>query len=64
MAAVALGRDFEFKMVMPEVCPTGVAEVDAVAGGLPRGCLTRGFWTVILGPDQPDAVRPGAVHQP
>jgi hypothetical protein len=41
MAAVALGRDFEFKVNRPEVCPTGVAEVDALAGGLPQGCLTE-----------------------
>ena len=41
MAAVALGRDFEFKVDRPEVCPTGVAEVDAMAGGLPQGCLTE-----------------------
>jgi recombination protein RecA len=40
MSAVALGRDFVFK-VAPEVCPTGVAEVDALAGGLPQGCLTE-----------------------
>src|SRR5580658_9333399 len=41
MGAVALGRDFEFKMDRPEVSPTGVAEVDAMAGGLPQGCLTE-----------------------
>ena len=41
MAAVALGRDFEFKTARPEVCPTGMAEVDAMAGGLPQGCLTE-----------------------
>ena len=41
MAAVALGRDFEFKVDRPEVCPTGLAEVDAMAGGLPQGCLTE-----------------------
>jgi len=41
MAAVALGRDFEFKMDRPEACPTGLAEVDALAGGLPQGCLTE-----------------------
>ncbi len=41
MAAVALGRDFEFKVGMQEVCPTGLAEVDAMAGGLPQGCLTE-----------------------
>ena len=29
MAAVALGRDFVFKVDRPEVCPTGLAEVDA-----------------------------------
>ena len=29
----------------PEVVPTGIAEVDAAAGGLPRGCLTE-----IVGP--------------
>ena len=40
MAAVALGRDFVFK-VTPEVSPTGVAEVDTLAGGLPQGCLTE-----------------------
>ncbi len=41
MAAVALGRDFAFKVGKPEVSPTGVAEVDAMAGGLPQGCLTE-----------------------
>ncbi len=41
MAAVALGRDFQFKTDKPEVCPTGVAEVDAMADGLPQGCLTE-----------------------
>src|ERR1017187_2639125 len=41
MTAVALGRDFEFKVDRPEACPTGVAEVDALAGGLPQGCLTE-----------------------
>src|SRR5580658_2286374 len=41
MTAVALGRDFEFKVNFAEVCPTGVAEVDAMAGGLPQGCLTE-----------------------
>ena len=41
MAAVALGRNFVFKAGPPEVCPTGVAEVDALAGGLPKGCLTE-----------------------
>jgi len=41
MAAVALGRDFEFRVRLPEICPTGVAEVDAAAGGLPQGCLTE-----------------------
>jgi hypothetical protein len=41
MAAVALGRDFEFKVGFAEVCPTGLAEVDAMAGGLPQGCLTE-----------------------
>jgi recombination protein RecA len=40
MSAVALGRDFVFK-VAPEVRSTGVAEVDALAGGLPQGCLTE-----------------------
>ena len=34
MAAVALGRDFEFKVAGQEVCPTGVAQVDAAVGGL------------------------------
>jgi hypothetical protein len=41
MAAVALGRDFEFKVDRAEVCPTGVAAVDAAVGGLPQGCLTE-----------------------
>ena len=41
MAGVALGRDFEFKVDRPEVCPTGLAEVDAAVGGLPQGCLTE-----------------------
>jgi len=41
MGAVALGRDFEFKVDRPEGCPTGLAEVDAMAGGLPQGCLTE-----------------------
>ena len=43
MAAVALGRDFEFRVSAQEVCPTGVAAVDAMAGGLPQGCLTEIF---------------------
>jgi recombination protein RecA len=41
MAAVALGRQFEFRVSRPQTCPTGVAEVDAMAGGFPRGCLTE-----------------------
>jgi len=41
MAAVALGRDFVFKVDRPEACPTGLVEVDAMAGGLPQGCLTE-----------------------
>ena len=41
MAGVALGRDFEFKVGLAEVCPTGVAAVDALSGGLPQGCLTE-----------------------
>jgi len=41
MAAVALGRDFEFRVHQPETCSTGLEEVDAMAGGLPRGCLTE-----------------------
>src|SRR6202050_41905 len=41
MAAVALGRDFEFNVYRPEVSPTGQAEVDAAVGGLPEGCLTE-----------------------
>src|SRR5580700_2293900 len=41
MGAMVLGRDFAFKTGAPEVSPTGVAEVDAVAGGLPQGCLTE-----------------------
>ena len=41
MAGVALGRDFAFKMDRPEVCPTGLPEVDAMSGGLPQGCLTE-----------------------
>jgi len=41
MAAVALGRDFAFKVERPEVCPTGIAELDAMAGGFPQGCLTE-----------------------
>ncbi len=41
MAAVALGRDFAFRVERPEACPTGLAEVDALAGGLPQGCLTE-----------------------
>jgi recombination protein RecA len=41
MAAVALGRDFAFKVDKPEACPTGLPEVDALAGGLPQGCLTE-----------------------
>jgi len=41
MTAVALGRDFEFKVDRPEACPTGLAEVDALNGGLPQGCLTE-----------------------
>jgi recombination protein RecA len=41
MAAVGLGRDFEFKVDGPEVCPTGMAEVDTAFRGLPQGCLTE-----------------------
>ncbi|HLY18062.1 MAG TPA: hypothetical protein VKR61_12610 [Bryobacteraceae bacterium] len=41
MAAVALGRDFAFQVDRPETCATGLAEVDAMSGGLPRGCLTE-----------------------
>ena len=41
MEAVALGRNFEFKVSAQQYCPTGVAEVDALAGGLPQGCLTE-----------------------
>ncbi|MGA2133209.1 MAG: hypothetical protein ABSH50_13015, partial [Bryobacteraceae bacterium] len=36
-----LGRDFAFKVNAAEVCPAGVAEVDALTGGLPQGCLTE-----------------------
>jgi hypothetical protein len=43
VGAVALGRDFEFKVSRLEVCPTGLAEVDAMAGGLPQGCVTEVF---------------------
>lgn len=43
MAAVALGRDFEFKTTRQEVCPSGIAAVDSLAGGLPLGCLTEIF---------------------
>lgn len=41
MAAVALGREFAFRIERPEACPTGFPEVDAMAGGLPQGCLTE-----------------------
>lgn len=41
MAAIALGKEFEFHVAPPEVCPTGIAEIDTLAGGLPRGCLTE-----------------------
>jgi len=41
MAGVALGRDFVFQTRSPDLCPTGVAQVDAMAGGLPRGCLSE-----------------------
>ncbi|HXM44041.1 MAG TPA: hypothetical protein VN924_22590 [Bryobacteraceae bacterium] len=41
MTAVALGRDFEFKVDRSEVCPTGLSEVDTAVGGLPQGCLTE-----------------------
>src|ERR1039457_2033406 len=41
MGAVALGRDFKFKVARPEVCPPGLAGVDAMAGGLPQGGLTE-----------------------
>ena len=49
MAGVALGRDFEFKVDRVEVCPSGVAEVDAMAGGLPKGCLTEIYGPVSSG---------------
>jgi hypothetical protein len=41
MGAVALGRDFQFKVIWQQVCPSGIAGVDALAGGLPQGCLTE-----------------------
>ena len=41
MADVALGRDFVFKQSSAQVCPTGLPEVDALAGGFPQGCLTE-----------------------
>jgi recombination protein RecA len=41
MGGVALGRNFEFKGSRQAVSPTGLAEVDALAGGLPQGCLTE-----------------------
>jgi len=43
MAAVALGREFEFRVRPPETCSTGFPAVDAFAGGLPRGCLTEAY---------------------
>ncbi len=49
MGAVALGRDFQFKVDRPEVCLTGIAEVDAIAGGLPQGCLTEIYGSVSSG---------------
>lgn len=41
MNAVALGRDFVFRTRTPELCPAGIAEIDALTGGLPQGCLTE-----------------------
>src|SRR5579871_6347477 len=41
MGAVALGKDFAFKVDRPEVCPTGFSTIDSMAGGLPHGCLTE-----------------------
>ena len=50
MAAVALKKQFESILggpfgwqsrPSPECVPTGVGEIDAATGGLPRGCLTE-----------------------
>ena len=41
MNAVALGRDFVFQVNATDLCPTGIAEVDNLLGGLPQGCLTE-----------------------
>jgi hypothetical protein len=41
MIALAPGRDFEYKIRKPETSPTGIAAVDALICGLPRGCLTE-----------------------
>jgi recombination protein RecA len=41
MADGALGKEFAFQVTKPVVCPTGVAAVDAMAGGLPQGCVTE-----------------------
>jgi hypothetical protein len=41
MSSVALGREFAFRTTRTEYCATGVGAVDALAGGLPRGCLSE-----------------------
>ena len=43
-AVLGGARDWQSRP-QPELVSTGVAEVDSVAGGLPRGCLTE-----IVGP--------------
>jgi recombination protein RecA len=50
MGAAVLKQQFEAVLgghldwqskVLPEAVPTGIAEIDAVTGGVPRGCLTE-----------------------
>jgi recombination protein RecA len=41
MAAVALGKEFAFHSIPLASCATGIPEVDSLAGGFPRGCLTE-----------------------
>ncbi|MFN7999368.1 MAG: hypothetical protein U0Q18_37465, partial [Bryobacteraceae bacterium] len=40
-ALALLGKEFEFRQRPLETCPTGIPEIDGLAGGLPQGCLTE-----------------------
>ena len=64
MGAVALGRNFEFKVGRAEVCPTGVAEVDAIGRRPSTGVFDGDLRAGIVGAHQPDAGGHGASHRP